>query len=75
LEPEAAPALEAALDQGWLHQRRRRELQRCPQTRYETVEMLIRSYGRWVGEGEQLCFGRPPRRYGMESLWASQRAA
>jgi integrase len=36
---------------------------------HKTIEMVTRSYGRWVSEGEQLGFDRPPRRYGMEPLW------
>jgi integrase len=33
------------------------------------IEMVVRTYGRWVSEGEQLGFDRPARRYGMEPLW------
>ncbi|MCZ4315125.1 tyrosine-type recombinase/integrase [Comamonadaceae bacterium G21597-S1] len=37
---------------------------------HKTIEMVTRTYGRWVSEGEKLGFDRPPRRYGMEPLWA-----
>lgn len=36
---------------------------------HKTVEMVIRTYGRWISEGEQLGFDRPPRRYGMAALF------
>ena len=36
---------------------------------HKTIEMVTRTYGRWVSEGESLGFDRPPRRYGMERLW------
>lgn len=42
---------------------------------HETVDMVVRNYGRWVAEGEKLGFERPPRRYGMEKLWSSPAAA
>ena len=37
---------------------------------HKTTEMVTRTYGRWVSEGESLGFDRPPRRFGMEHLWA-----
>lgn len=37
---------------------------------HKTTEMVTRTYGRWVSEGESLGFDRPPRRFGMEALWA-----
>lgn len=36
---------------------------------HKTIEMVTRTYGRWVSEGEKLGFDRPSRRYGMEPLW------
>ena len=36
---------------------------------HETVDMVIRNYGRWVAQGEALGFDRPPRRYGTRPLW------
>ena len=39
---------------------------------HKTVEMVTRTYGRWVAEGEKLGFDRPPRRFGMEALWAPE---
>jgi len=36
---------------------------------HKTIEMVTRTYGRWVEQGEKLGFERPPRRYGMERLW------
>lgn len=36
---------------------------------HKTVEMVIRTYARWVEQGERLGFDRPPRRYGMARLW------
>lgn len=39
---------------------------------HKTIEMVTRTYGRWVEEGERLGFDRPPRRYGMEPLWGSE---
>ena len=39
---------------------------------HKTIEMVTRTYGRWVEEGERLGFDRPPRRYGMEPLWSSE---
>jgi integrase len=39
---------------------------------HKTIEMVTRTYGRWVSEGEKLGFDRPPRRYGMQALWASE---
>lgn len=36
---------------------------------HKNIDMVIRTYGRWVSEGEQLGFDRPPRRYGMKPLW------
>lgn len=36
---------------------------------HKTIEMVTRIYGRWVSEGEQLGFDRPPRRYGMAPLF------
>lgn len=41
---------------------------------HKTVEMVQRTYGRWVSEGEKLGFDRPLRRYGMEPLWAEAAA-
>lgn len=41
----------------------------------EAGSKTIRTYGRWVSEGEQLGFDRPPRRYGMEPLWAARACA
>ncbi len=38
---------------------------------HKTIEMVQRTYARWVAEGEQLGFDRPPRRYGMEPLFQS----
>ncbi len=37
---------------------------------HKTVEMVQRTYGRWVSEGEKLGFDRPPRQYGVQLLWA-----
>ncbi len=37
---------------------------------HKTVEMVQRTYGRWVSEGEKLGFDRPPRQYGMQPLWS-----
>ena len=43
---------------------------------HKTIEMVQRTYARWVAEGEQLGFDRPPRRYGMDAaLLTSQGAA
>lgn len=42
---------------------------------HRTIDMVTRSYGRWISEGEQLGFDRPPRRFGMEPLWAQPLAA
>ncbi len=39
---------------------------------HKDIEMVTRTYGKWVAEGERLGFDRPPRRYGMEPLWAAQ---
>lgn len=36
---------------------------------HKTIEMVIRTYGRWIEEGEALGFDKPPRRYGMEPMW------
>jgi integrase len=36
---------------------------------HKTVEMVQRTYGRWVSEGEKLGFDRPPRQYGVLLLW------
>lgn len=36
---------------------------------HKTIEMVTRTYGRWVGEGEQLGFDRPPRRFGMAPIF------
>lgn len=36
---------------------------------HSSTDMVMRHYGRWISEGEQLGFDRPPRRYGMEPLW------
>lgn len=36
---------------------------------HANAEMVLRVYGKWIGEGEALGFDRPPRRYGMEPLW------
>lgn len=41
---------------------------------HKTVEMVIRTYCRWISEGEALGFDRPPRRYGMEPMWGNERA-
>jgi integrase len=38
---------------------------------HKTVEMVTRHYGRWVAEGEKLGFDRPPRQYGMRTLWGT----
>jgi integrase len=38
---------------------------------HKTVEMVIRTYGRWVEQGERLGFDRPPRKYGMARLWTA----
>jgi len=38
---------------------------------HKTIEMVTRHYGRWVSEGEQLGFDRPPREYGMQPLWGA----
>jgi integrase len=35
---------------------------------HKTTEMVIRNYGRWVDQGAQLGFDRPPPRYGREPL-------
>ena len=35
---------------------------------HKTVEEVIRTYGRWISEGESLGFDRPPRRYGMSEI-------
>lgn len=40
---------------------------------HKDTEMVTRTYGKWVEEGERLGFDRPPRRYGMEPLWAAER--
>lgn len=40
---------------------------------HKNTEMVTRTYGKWVAEGERLGFDRPPRRYGMEPLWAAER--
>lgn len=39
---------------------------------HKNIEMVVRSYGRWISEGEKLGFDRPPRRYGMDPLWAEE---
>jgi integrase len=39
---------------------------------HKTTEMVTRTYGRWVSEGESLGFDRPPRRYGVEPLWGTE---
>jgi integrase len=36
---------------------------------HRNAEMVLRVYGKWIGEGEALGFDRPPRRFGMEPLW------
>ena len=36
---------------------------------HKTIDMVTRAYGRWVSEGEQLGFDRPPRQYGMKPLF------
>lgn len=36
---------------------------------HRNAEMVLRVYGRWIGEGESLGFDRPPRRFGMAPLW------
>jgi len=41
---------------------------------HKTVEMVQRTYGRWVSEGEKLGFDRPPRQYGMHPLWSTPEA-
>ncbi len=38
---------------------------------HKSIDMVTRHYGRWVSEGEKLGFDRPPRRYGMQRLWAA----
>lgn len=42
---------------------------------HKTIEMTIKHYARWISQGEALGFDRPPRRYGMERLWAQEKAA
>lgn len=42
---------------------------------HKTIEVVTRSYGRWVGQGEALGFERPPRHYGMVRLWDDQKQA
>jgi integrase len=42
---------------------------------HKTIEMVIRTYGRWIEEGEALGFDRPPRRYGMEPMWGKVEVA
>ena len=39
---------------------------------HKTIEMVTRSYGRWISEGEQLGFDKRTRRYGMERLWGER---
>jgi hypothetical protein len=36
--------------------------------------MVLRVYGKWIGEGEALGFDRPPRRFGMEPLWGDRKS-
>jgi integrase len=35
---------------------------------HRDIEMVMRTYGKWVSEGERLGEDRPPRRFGMEEL-------
>lgn len=42
---------------------------------HKTIEMTTRHYARWISQGEALGFDRPPRRYGMERLWAQEKTA
>jgi integrase len=35
---------------------------------HKTTEMVIRNYGRWVSQGAELGFDRPPSRYGRDLL-------
>lgn len=41
---------------------------------HANIEEVTRTYGKWVSEGEQLGFDRPPRRFGMEPLWPTEAA-
>lgn len=35
---------------------------------HRDIEMVVRTYGKWIAEGEKLGFDRPPRRFGMNLL-------
>lgn len=41
---------------------------------HKTIEMTMRHYARFVEQGERLGLDRPPRRYGMQRLWAEPAA-
>lgn len=38
---------------------------------HKNIEMVTRTYGRWISEGEKLGFDRPARRYGGSRLWTT----
>jgi integrase len=41
---------------------------------HRDTEMVVRTYGRWISEGEKLGEDRPARRYGMEPIACEKRA-
>lgn len=41
---------------------------------HKTIEVAMKTYAKWVEQGQELGFERPPRRYGMEPLWSESAA-
>lgn len=39
---------------------------------HKTIEVSMKTYAKWVEQGQTLGFDRPPRRYGMARLWDAQ---
>lgn len=42
---------------------------------HRSIEVAMKTYAKWVDQGQELGFDRPAKRYGMERLWTTEAAS